>query len=209
MGGSAAVRALRLTGVAAVGAVSVVGAAGAVLAGCGGTAHPRPTPAPPLAACRPSQLALTGVANEGWTGGYVRAFVTTNRSRRACTVGGYPAMVMFDRAGKALPQPVRYAVDAKYRERPPRTVRLAPGDKATVIVTGGIADCRWVPGETRLVLSAAIASPTPADGLIPDLYGWTPGQTQTCGAPIRISPWQRGDVAGNLDVPEETAPPSP
>lgn len=73
----------------------------AVLAGCGGSSRhviAGPEPRPALTRCAPADLKLSlGPDVTPETGEHPVVFVLSNRSRRSCTLDGYPRVILTDR----------------------------------------------------------------------------------------------------------------
>lgn len=112
------------------------------VAGCGGHTRPAapaasPSSVPPAAAtsCRAADLQWRRAGGVvGMTGEHAEMFGLVNRGSAACAVRGYPAAVLYDGAGAALP--FRYAQGGGMyvTARKPAAVTLQPGATAYVVV---------------------------------------------------------------------------
>jgi Domain of unknown function (DUF4232) len=112
-------------------AIMGAGAIGlAILAGCDPGARPAR-----MSECRAA--ALTWQPG-GWvspmTGEHAEFFGLVNRGRVACFVRGYPAAVLYDGAGRALPFRYGDGGGPYLTRKKPRPVPLKPGARAYVVI---------------------------------------------------------------------------
>jgi hypothetical protein len=78
---------------------------------------------------------VSEAGTQGAAGSQYADFAVANTGKAACTVRGYPKLVPLDDAGQAIP------VEVKHDQPGPKTVRLAPGAKATLTIRVSHVTC--------------------------------------------------------------------
>jgi hypothetical protein len=157
---------------------------------------PRPSSsAVPASACAAADLALGyGERLSGATGEHGVRYVLTNMSAHTCTLTGYPIVHLLDRHGRELP--FRYVHASQYvTSKTPRTVHLAPGHSAYLLV----AKYRCDVGDRDAVTTIRIDLPNPSSGSLagrssPDGSGistmtYCTGGTDDPGQLVSVSPF--------------------
>ena len=105
-------------------------------------------------ACSINQLRLAhGGFAEGGTQQLAAAFVLKNVSSRACSMRGYPRVTLLDSDGKKLSFTDRKGGDEQGWSESPKTVTLAPGMKAEVLILENTCTFRPTAIVSRIRLS--------------------------------------------------------
>lgn len=157
----------------------------AILAGCG----PAPRPVKSVSA-HPVRMTSCRAASLRWrpgggispmTGEHAEAFDLVNTEKVACFVRGYPAAVLYDGAGGALP--FRYADGGgPYLTRDkPRAVPLKPGAHAYVVIAKYRCDLGDLKKATSIRLSLRLAGGGVVSRRIRLGTPSSPGQTYCVG----------------------------
>ncbi|NEB06152.1 DUF4232 domain-containing protein [Streptomyces sp. SID13726] len=148
-----------------------------------------PSATPPPASgtrCRTSELSASVGRNDPGAGQENFPVVLTNKSRRTCTLYGYPGTAFVDASGKQLgPDPKRSSAD-------PETVRLAPGRSAWAGLSFANPE---VSGAGTATPAALLV--TPPDEKDPLKVTWKGGEVPVSGteASVRLIPFSPGTGA--------------
>ncbi|MFG2628040.1 DUF4232 domain-containing protein [Streptomyces sp. NPDC048473] len=149
-----------------------------------GTAAPSPT-VPTVRRCHTSEVRASLGPNRPGAGQSSFAIVLTNRSRRTCTLYGFPGVAFVNGAGEAVtPDPER-ATDQQEQ-----AVTLSPGDSAwsTLAYTNPA-----ITGATTVTPAALLV--TPPDETAPISVRWTGGKVSNTGK--ASVPWVSPLRSGN------------
>lgn len=182
---------------------------GVVLERCSRPAAALPVAPPPApqgdtsaaAPCRGPQLRLSDEGGDAGAGNRVRNIGLQNIGAAACSLTGYPGVVLQDRQGRALTAIRAEQAPGSYftEGQAPAPVILAPQDKAAFELAWNVmpnegAGERTCPSATRIRVTApGDTSPVGLD------LGLTP-----CGGRVKVSP-VRPLAAGGAQPPEPTA----
>jgi Protein of unknown function (DUF4232) len=112
------------------------------------------------------RLAHGGFA-EGGTQQLAAAFVLKNISSRACSMRGYPQVALLDSHGKKLSFTDRKGVNELGMGAPPKTVTLAPGMRASVLILENTCTFQPTAIVSRIRLSLPAHSKTETAGFRP------------------------------------------
>ncbi|SRR5579875_771197 len=99
-----------------------------------------------LGRCHTSQLAARVVRTGAATGSVGQTIAFTNDSSSACTLYGYPGLLMLNTKGQPLPTEVHRGSSATVQPETPTTVTLDPGHSASFAL--GYADATGFPGQS-------------------------------------------------------------
>jgi hypothetical protein len=98
-----------------------------------------------LGRCHTSQLGARLVHTGAAAGSVGQTIAFTNNSSSACTLYGYPGLLMLNAKGQPLPTQVHRGSSATVHPEAPSTVTLDPGQSASFAL--GYADATGYPGQ--------------------------------------------------------------
>lgn len=140
-------------------------------------------------ACRSGELTLKRIATEAAAGARFATFALSSVAPAACTLAGYPTVVLYDANGRKLAVRVVQTEQA-YAEAggPPAPVTLAPAGRAVFHLAWGA-----VASDAGPCLTAARVQVTPPGG---DQALEVEERMEVCGGQLRVSPVRAELVAG-------------